>query len=398
MNEWQEATLGELLTVKHGFAFKGEFFRDEGDLVVLTPGNFNDKGGFKPKSGKEKYYAGPYPPEYLLNKGDVVVAMTEQAHGLLGSTATIPSSNRYLHNQRLGLFRVRDDRRCDLRFCYHLMNAPTTRQQVQVTATGTKVRHTAPVRIQAIRVKLPDLATQRTIASILDAIDDLIGNSRRRIELLEQMAQAIYREWFVHFRYPGHEGNNLVDSPLGPVPDGWDVVRIGEVLEFRYGKALKKADRKGGSVAVVGSSGIVGWHDEELISGPAIVIGRKGNVGSVTWISESCWPIDTTYYVLTNLPLRYVYEQLDRAEFINSHAAVPGLGRGQAYSLPFLLPKAELMEAFEGISEVLRSGREVLLRQITSLTVIRDLLLPKLVTGQIDVSKLDLDALVGAAG
>lgn len=89
-------SLGQALAVKHGFAFRGEYFRDDGDLVVLTPGNFVDEGGFKPKSGKEKYYDGPFPPAYLLNSGDVVVAMTEQGHGLLGSSATIPCDGRYL--------------------------------------------------------------------------------------------------------------------------------------------------------------------------------------------------------------------------------------------------------------------------------------------------------------
>ena len=84
MSEWREVTLGEAIDVRHGFAFKGEYFAETGDLIILTPGNFFDAGGFKPKSGKEKYYLGPVPPDYLLRPGDVVVAMTEQVQGLLG--------------------------------------------------------------------------------------------------------------------------------------------------------------------------------------------------------------------------------------------------------------------------------------------------------------------------
>ena len=84
------------MTVRHGFAFKGEYFRDAGDLIILTPGNFHDQGGFKPKSGKEKYYEGPVPDGYLLGRGDIVVAMTEQSKGLLGSTATVLADSTYL--------------------------------------------------------------------------------------------------------------------------------------------------------------------------------------------------------------------------------------------------------------------------------------------------------------
>ena len=84
------------MTVRHGFAFKGEYFRDAGDLIILTPGNFHEQGGFKPKSGKEKYYEGPVPDGYLLGRGDIVVAMTEQSKGLLGSTATVLADSTYL--------------------------------------------------------------------------------------------------------------------------------------------------------------------------------------------------------------------------------------------------------------------------------------------------------------
>ena len=221
MTEWREITLGEALDVRHGFAFKGEYFRDEGDLVLLTPGNFQEFGGFKPKSGKEKYYDGPVPAGYLLSEGDVVVAMTEQSQGLLGSTATIPASGRYLHNQRLGLLRLTDRTKLDLRFCYHLMNAEVVRSQIQATATGSKVRHTAPERICGLHVRVPPVSVQRLVAGILDSFDGLIENNQRRIELLGQMVQGIYREWFVHYRYPGHEDDAQVDSPFGPIPEFW---------------------------------------------------------------------------------------------------------------------------------------------------------------------------------
>ena len=246
------------------------------------------------------------------------------------------------------------------------------------------------------RIELPvlPLDTQSRVVAVLGALDDLIENNRRRIALLDHTAQATYREWFVRFRYPGHEDTVLVDSRLGPIPAGWSAARLGDVIELRYGKALKASSRNGGPVAVVGSSGVVGWHDELLVSGPAVVVGRKGNVGSVTWIPGDCWPIDTTYYVTTDLPLHFVYRMLGEIEFIDSHAAVPGLSRDQAYSIDVLRPGIEVASLFENTASELSAMSSALESQATVLSRIRDALLPKLVTGAIDVSTLDLDALL----
>lgn len=243
-------------------------------------------------------------------------------------------------------------------------------------------------------MNVPPLETQRGIAGVLNGIDDLIENNRRRVAVLEEMARAIYREWFVKFRYPGHEDVPFVDSALGPIPEGWKAGTIRDALELKYGKALKADVRRGGQVAVVSSAGIVGWHDELIVEGPAIVVGRKGNVGSVHWIDGPCWPIDTAYYVVTGLPLRFVFEQLRRTEFTNTHAAVPGLSRDGAYSRPFLTPPDDLLDNYQATVEPLGTEASALATQSDSLGSLRDMLLPKLVTGQIDVSALDLDTLV----
>ena len=113
MVEWRRCKLGDLLEVKHGYAFLGEYFANKGTHIVLTPGNFFDKGGFKKKEDKEKWYTGPVPDEYVLGADDLLVAMTEQAEGLLGSSALVPCSDLYLHNQRLGLILVRDQKQTD---------------------------------------------------------------------------------------------------------------------------------------------------------------------------------------------------------------------------------------------------------------------------------------------
>jgi len=265
-------------------------------------------------------------------------------------------------------------------------------------ASGTTHQTIYYPEVKAFHVCLPPISAQSRIADTLQALDDLIENNRRRVEVLEEMARAIYREWFVHFRFPGHADTTFVDSDLGPIPEGWRVASLGDVITFNYGKSLKKDTRRGGEVAVLGSSGLIGWHDEELVQGPAIVVGRKGNVGSVTWVDGPAWPIDTTYYVATDLPLRYVCEHVRGIEFLNTHAAVPGLSRDQAYSKRFLVPNGLTLEGFEEASNILYGQASLLASQVDQLGKIRDMLLPKLVTGQIDVSQLDLDAVVERAG
>jgi type I restriction enzyme S subunit len=233
--------LGDLLNVKHGFAFLGQYFGEAGTHVVLTPGNFYERGGFKSKGEKEKWYSGPVPPEYVLRRGDVVVAMTEQAEGLLGASATVPDDGLYLHNQRLGLVQVRDGE-ADGGFIYYLFNLASVRQQIRATATGVKVRHTAPSRIATVRVVVPGVKDQRQIAAILSAYDDLIENCERRIRVLDEMARALYNEWFVHLRYPGHEQTPMVESPLGPVPKGWPLDRLGAVVCVHRGRSYRSTD------------------------------------------------------------------------------------------------------------------------------------------------------------
>lgn len=215
---WEHRTLSEFLRIKHGFAFKSQFFSNEGEYVLLTPGNFYERGGFKNKGEKETYYTGDIPEDFILKKRDLLVAMTEQMEGLLGSPALIPADDRYLHNQRLGLVSDLDENLLDKGFLYHLFNTHNVRHQISASASGTKVRHTSPERIGKVRFHCPPITTQRRIASILSAYDDLIENNLRRIALLEESARLLYNEWFVRLRFPGYEHTRIVNG----VPEGWE--------------------------------------------------------------------------------------------------------------------------------------------------------------------------------
>lgn len=238
-------------------------------------------------------------------------------------------------------------------------------------------------------IPVPPVQTQRRIASILGAYDDLIEVNRRRIAVLEEMARGLFKEWFVRFRFPGHEAVPILDTPDGALPEGWTWGTLGDLLSLPYGKALKADARRPGDVAVIGSSGVVGSHVEALVAGPGIVVGRKGNVGSVIWSATDFWPIDTTYYVDTRLPLLYVYQLLQRVPFENSHAAVPGLNRDYALARVVMIAPDALVQRYGAFSEPLMDQVTTLGRSNRSLAASRDLLLPRLISGQLSVAEAE---------
>ncbi|MEZ6131161.1 MAG: restriction endonuclease subunit S [Planctomycetaceae bacterium] len=192
--EWEVTTLGNLFSIKHGYAFKSKFFNSNGDLVLLTPGHFYDEGGFRDQKEKTKYYTGEVPDGYLLKKGDLLVAMTEQSPGLLGSPVVIPDSNRFLHNQRLGLVQGIDESRTLSGFLFHLFNTPTIRNEISSNSTGTKVKHTSPTKIGAISALLPSVREQEQITTMLDTVGTMQATYLKRMTALEILFESLLHE------------------------------------------------------------------------------------------------------------------------------------------------------------------------------------------------------------
>ncbi len=199
---WGEKSLEKICSIKHGFAFKGEFFtNEENDYVVLTPGSFYESGGYRDQCQKTKYYTGESPKEYILNEGDFLFAMTEQAVGLLGSSLIVPESDKFLHNQRLGLVQVFADFAWHNDFFFHQFNTRRFRTAVQDSASGVKVRHTSPKKLGAIPVCFPsDVREQRRIADTLNVLcaetQQIEGIYRQKLAALNELKQAILQKAF----------------------------------------------------------------------------------------------------------------------------------------------------------------------------------------------------------
>ena len=241
-------------------------------------------------------------------------------------------------------------------------------------------------------IRVPPLPVQRRIAGILSAYDDLIENSQRRIKILEEMTRRLYREWFVYFRFPGHEGCRFVDSPLGEIPEGWEVGGLDEVLVLQRGFDLPKSDRADGSVPIYAATGVTGFHDTAKVGSPGVVTGRSGSIGEVLYVQEDFWPLNTALWVKDfpqseSLYAYYLLSSLDLKQF-NSGAAVPTLNRNDIHGIQVLIPSQDLQQHFQYVAGSLLSQVRAHSLQINNLHRARDLLLLRLLSGQIDVDSL----------
>ena len=402
---WREITLGDAIRVKHGFAFKSQHFSASGEFVVLTPGNFNEEGGFRLRPGKDRFYTGDIPEDYVLAEGDLIVAMTEQGPGLLGSSALIPEGGKYLHNQRLGLIQEIDNKVLDKRFLYHLLNTKPVRGQISGSATGTKVRHTAPERIYRVRAAVPtDVDQQRYIASTLSAYEALIENNRRRIQLLEQSARLLYKEWFVNLRFPGYEHVTIKDG----VPEGWEKATAFEVMDVLSGGTPRTnvSSYWGGRIPFFTPKDVTDCLytfstertltedglrscNSRLHPKDTVFIAARGTVGKLTLAQTDMAMNQTCYALVAHPPLNqhFLYCALvEGVEQLRSRAVgsvFNAIIRDTFKQIPFLVPARPVIRRFsKHVTPMLRQI-DILSHETQKLAQARNLLLPRLIDGEV---------------
>jgi type I restriction enzyme S subunit len=312
-------------------------------------------------------------PQY----GDVV--LTREAP--VGEVGRFTSNDEKVFlGQRLFHYRP-DPNKLDWNFLAYALQSPQIQGKFKGMGFGATVDHVRVGDAERLPIPCPPLNVQKKIGDTLSAYDDMIENNRRRIQLLEQAARLLFKEWFVHLRFPGHEHTYIIDG----VPEGWEKKPLGTIAPLKYGKALKNDDRVPGPFPVYGSSGIVGTHTKALVPGPTIIVGRKGNVGSVYWSPDDCHPIDTVYYIDSGNCSLFLYYALQQMTFISTDVAVPGLNRDFAHSRSMLVADQKILRLFEETVSPLHQQMELLKRQNASLAKARDLLLPKLMNGEVAV-------------
>ncbi|KVC93728.1 hypothetical protein WI78_23200 [Burkholderia ubonensis] len=290
-------------------------------------------------------------------------------------------------------------------FLYYFFRSSQGRAELLKNASqvGTPGIATPLTSLRACVVPVPPVAEQAAIAQFLSLLDDRIDLLRQTNATFESIAQALFKSWFIDFdpvraKAEGREPEGMdaetaalfpdsfEDSALGEIPKEWECVRVDNLLELVYGKALKATERREGTIPVYGSGGVTGFHDVPLVKHGSVIVGRKGTVGSLYWENGPFYPIDTTFYVKPkNVPLTYCYYAMQclGLESMNTDAAVPGLNRDNVYRLQLVRPNVEIFKVFDELVKVIREAMHVNDIQAKILSEIRDALLPRLVSGKL---------------
>jgi type I restriction enzyme S subunit len=320
--------------------------------------------------------------------GDLIMAREAP----VGNVAMIPVGLVPCLGQRTLLIRP-DRSMVEPSYLNYFLNGPYVQSLVQAKTNGATVPHLNMKDVRSLLLpELPPLPIQRRIAGILSAYDDLIENCQRRIKILESMSRAFYREWFVHFRFPGHESVPRAPSPLGEIPQGWEVTTLGDLVGIRKGKNITKDLIRDGSVPVVaGGIAPAYFHDTPNTQSPTITISASGaNAGFVRLYHVNVWASDCSFIDLSATPhVLYFYLWLDYRR-----ATVMHLQRGSAQ--PHVYPKdlaqleavrvpKELLDAFTSQIAPIIDQTMRMAAKVETLHRTRDLLLPRLLSGQIDV-------------
>ena len=390
MSEWKKVKLGDLFSIKHGYAFSGEHIIEEDNNVVLvTPGNFRIGGGFQER--KCKFYDGEIPKDYILKEGDFIVTMTDLSKTIdtLGYSALVPKSDKriYLHNQRIGLVQFKNDE-CDREYIYWVMRTYDYQRAIANTSTGSTVHHTSPSKICDYECVVPDKAKQHRIATILSRYDSLIENYQKQIKLLEEAAHRLYKEWFVDLRFPGYENVKMVDG----LPEGWVRKTVGEVTLIKTGKKDANFGTDNGEYPFFTCA-------QEPIKAPsysfdtsAVILAGNGDFNVKLYRGK--FEAYQRTYVLEpdNTKMLYllyfcISENMNKLATGASGSTIKFLTKGMIESLSIFEPSMKVVDSFNRIVEPIQSKKEHIQSQIRLLTEARDRLLPRLMGGEMELKE-----------
>ncbi|MBA8613149.1 restriction endonuclease subunit S [Vibrio cholerae] len=280
---------------------------------------------------------------------------------------------------------IPDPKKSDARFIKYLFDTVLKLQYRQVSQ-GAAQDNLSQGKLLALKFSVPDdVNEQIRIADFIATYDDLIENNRRRIQLLEESARLLYQEWFVRLRFPGHEQVKVGDG----VPAGWTKEPLENLLILQRGFDLPVSKRIEGKVPIYASTGINGFHNSAKVKAPGVVTGRSGSLGTVMYVSSDFWPLNTTLWVkefkkASPLFATFLLRAM-KLEGYNGGAAVPTLNRNDVHKVDVLCPPVNLMNEFESQVESIFKQVDKLKEYNEKLAQARDLLLPKLMCGELTV-------------
>ena len=314
-----------------------------------------------------------------VRKGDVLYSVV----GSFGIPVLIKEERPFVFQRHIAILRPKEDI-VDSGFLFYTMLNRDFYAKADAVAIGAAQRTVSLGSLRNIKIDVPSLESQKHIADILSAYDDLIENNQKQIKLLEEAAQRLYKEWLVDLCFPGHENTKIVDG----VPEGWSRGLLKELISVNYGKDHKKAPDDG-NIPVYGSGGLMRKCNKSLFSGEAVLIPRKGSLNHIMYVDETFWTVDTMFYATMKQPHTAIFVYFFVKAFdmysMNIGAAVPSMTTKILDAMDVVIPDKETLEKFDKYAKVYFNKIKTLQGQNERLKAARNLLLPKLMSGEVEV-------------
>ena len=429
--------LGELIEVTRGTSLSGNYYATSGDYIRLTCGNFDYRNNcFKENSSKDNiYYIGEFKSDFLLNEGDIITPLTEQAIGLLGSTAWIPESGKYIQSQDIGKI-ICKEKLLDKKFAYYLLSSKEVKKQLSAGAQQTKIRHTSPSKIKDSIVWIPSLYEQKNIGEILFNIDRKIALNKAINHNLVAMAKQLYDYWFVQFDFPNEDGKPYKSSGgkmvwneklKREIPEGWEATTFVSLIKNSRNGDWGKETIIGNyteKVYCIRGTDINGLKEKERIKLPTRFILKKNNekylsenefvveisggsptqsTGRIILLTRKMFERFDSNIICSNFcksislkEKKYIFFFLQEWERLyNNRTLFDYEGKTSGIknflfddfinSYKIILPSKNIVEKFYSYSENIDNKLQESLKEIESLSKQRDELLPLLMNDQVTI-------------
>lgn len=384
--------IGKFYDIISGYAFKSKDLKDVDDIPVVKIGNIsNGKNIVRENLQYVSNDLLKINKKYHIEKGDVLISLTgshmNQPNSIVGRSCRSYDKQVYLLNQRAGKVLRKGDFSLD--YIYYVLQTKAMKEMIVCRAYGAANQvNVSPSSITDIKWNFPSVSAANRIASILSTYDTLIENNTKRIRILEKVAENLYKEWFVRFRFPGHENVKMVNG----LPNGWKKGALSDVCEFKRGKNITSSEMKDGTIPVI-SAGITpaGFHSHANVYGISVTMSSSGaNAGYIAVHYSDIWAADCSYIEEASTPcIYYVYELLNNIRSIINNfqrgAAQPHVYPKDINRIKMIIPSEDIRKKANEKIGVIHRHIDNLQRQNSLLARQRDLLLPRLMSGKLEV-------------
>lgn len=375
MSEWRDIQLRDIVEIKNGFAFKSKDFVEDGIPVIkiknVKPNNIVlDTLSYVSEDvaiGKDQYFIQPQ---------DILITMSgNRADGSpdswVGKVALFKSVGSYLLNQRVSIIRA-DQKQADQIFlAYYLASWSSQLYFINNANSSGGQANISPDIVKDLELSLPPLPEQKAIAEVLSSLDDKIDLLHQQNQTLEQLAETLYRQWFIE-----------------ELDETWEEVYLGDLVEVKYGKDHKNIPD--GKFPVYGSGGFMRSVEQPLYEGESVLIPRKGSLNNVMYVEEAFWTVDTMFYTIMkeNHLAKFIYQFIKQKDLasMNVGSAVPSMTTTVLNNMPLARPPKEKLKSYDEIVSSFYDKVKFNQTQISTLTETRDTLLPKLMSGEAKVA------------